>query len=331
MLVAVVPIALLGMMLGFRAGIAAAAYASGVAMLWAVSTSAGDVSEAVGDSLTFFALGGISGYFAKGALGDIGFARARTCTQLRRAIAHGQIGLEYQPIARRSGELLAVEALARWHDPGGGVVPPAEFIPAAESDQATIWELTLHTVEQALRDVRQIADGPVVAVNLSPLALRRRELPEAIGRIIEKSGLPASRLGVEVTETAISGTDEADVIAVLGALQQAGVDMVAIDDFGSGHSSLARLARLPIDTVKIDRSLIADNARAETAALVEGMIKLLHAVGMTVVAEGAEDASTWDWLVESDCDAIQGFELSRPMPLERLRAWLGAREANPSP
>ena len=330
MLFAVVPIALLGIMRGFRAGLLAALYASVIALIWAATTGHAQVVSAVGQPLTFFTLGGISGYYAKGALGDFDLKQARTCAQVRHAIDRGEIALHYQPIVRASGALLAVEALARWQDPSRGLIPPIEFIPAAECDERTIWELTLHTLSQAIRDARELGDGVVVAVNLSPVSLRRTELPGAIDQVLGNGGLRASRIAVEVTESAISSDDETKVIETLGELKRTGVEMVALDDFGIGHSSLARLGRLPIDTVKIDRTLIADSERPETAAVIRGMIELAHAVDLTVVAEGVEDTKTWDWLVEANCDAIQGFKLSRPLPPDQLPAWLDDHVRAPS-
>jgi EAL domain-containing protein (putative c-di-GMP-specific phosphodiesterase class I) len=324
MLFAVVPIALIGIMLGFRAGLLAALVASAVSIVWAVTSDHTARLEWVGEPITFFILGGISGYFAKGALGDFDVANARTCSQLRHAIDDGQLRLHYQPIVRASGEVLAVEGLARWHDPARGEIPPIDFIPAAECDDRTLLKLTLHTVRQAVLDARELGDGVVVAVNLSPISLRHRELPEAIGEILRDGGVPASRIAVEVTESAISDEDEGSVIDVLAEIRGTGVGMVAIDDFGIGHSSLARLGRLPIDTVKIDRALIADSDRPETAAIIRGMVELAHSVDLTVIAEGVEDPTTWDWLVAANCDAIQGFQLSRPMPPEELPEWLDA-------
>jgi EAL domain-containing protein (putative c-di-GMP-specific phosphodiesterase class I) len=322
MLVAIVPIALLGIMLGFRAGLLAALFASVVLLVWAVTSGNASTIELVTDPVNFFILGGLSGYYARGALGDFDLRRARSNSQLRHAISHQQIYLHYQPIVRPSGELLAVEALARWNDPSRGVVPPIEFIPAAEHDDRTLWELTLHTLRQAVRDMRDFDAPFVVAVNLSPNSLRHRELPDAIGEVLSDGGLPPTRIAVEVTETEISRDDERSVIEVLEEIRRLGVSMVAVDDFGIGHSSLARLGRLPIDTVKIDRTLIADSARPETAAVIRGMIELAHAVDLTVVAEGVEDETTRDWLVVANCDAIQGFQLSRPMPPDELPRWL---------
>ena len=326
MLFAVVPIVLLGIMRGPRAGLLSALYATAVSLIWAITTDDAETLQYFTQPLVFFLFGGLSGYYAKGALGDFDLRRARTCSQLRHAILRGDVALHYQPIVRPTGELLAVEGLARWQDPVRGAIPPLDFIPAAEHDDRTIWDLTLHTLRQAVHDCGEVGDGLVVAVNFSPVSLRREDLPDAIGEILGNGGLPANRIAVEVTESALSSDDESAVIDVLAKLRRAGVGLVAIDDFGIGHSSLARLGRLPIDIVKIDRALIADSGRPETAAVIKGMIDLAHSVKLTVIAEGVEDGKTWDWLVDANCDAIQGFMLSRPMPPDQLPQWLEAHQ-----
>jgi len=326
MLFAVVPVAALGMMLGARVGLLAALAASAVTIVWAAVAHHLGRLEFIGQPLSFFMLGGISGYFAKGALGDYDFDRARICSRLRAAITGGEIGMHYQPVVRSNGELLLVEALCRWHDPDRGTIPPLDFIPSAEFDDRTIRDLTFHTIERVLSDTRPI-DGPVtVAVNLSPIVLRQPGFAEAMEKVIGTNGPPATPLAVEVTETAISTEDEQVVIESLSALKRNGIGLIAIDDFGIGHSSLARLGRLPIDVVKIDRALIADSAEPNVATVIQGMIELAHAVDLTVVAEGVEDAKTWEFLVDADCDAIQGYHLSRPMPPNELPGWLEAHE-----
>jgi EAL domain-containing protein (putative c-di-GMP-specific phosphodiesterase class I) len=326
MLFGIVPVVLLGMMLGFRAGLLAALFASAVALVWAATSGHGETLSYITQPITFLVLGAISGYFAKGALGAFDLGSARTCSQLRRAIGSGELVLHYQPIVRPDGELLFAEGLARWQQPDGGLRAPAEFIPAAEGDDRTLWELTVDTLERGIHDASQLGDSLVVAVNLSPVILAHHDLANAIGEALGRGGLSPSRLAVEVTETAVSAEDEATVIESLSAIQRIGVGRMAIDDFGIGHSSLARLGRLPVDTVKIDRKLIADSDRAETAAVIRGMIELAHAVQLTVVAEGVEDARTWDWLIGANCDALQGFHLSRPMPPEALSEWLATRQ-----
>jgi EAL domain-containing protein (putative c-di-GMP-specific phosphodiesterase class I) len=326
LLFAVVPIGLLGMMLGARAGAVAALVASGAYLVWAATDAHPSLLGYVNEPLTFFALGLISGYFARGALGDYDWRQAVSGRELRQAIGRGEVVMHYQPIVRGDRDLLCVEALARWQHPKRGLLPPAEFIPAAERDEDTIWLLTLRTLELAIADARGVGlDGDAaIAVNLSPVCLRRAELPGLIDRLLREGGLPAPRLAVEVTEAAIATGGEG-VTEVLSGIKRQGVGMIAIDDFGVGHSSLARLARLPIDTLKIDRELVADLDRERTGAVVRGIVQLARALELTVVAEGVEDEPTWRSLRGMEVDAAQGSHLCPPLPAEELRRWLSSR------
>lgn len=323
MLFAIIPIALLGMMLGARAGVLAALAASAAYLVWAATEARPDKLDYVNEPLTFFALGLISGYFAHGALGDYDWKRAAAVQEFRRAIDGDELRLHFQPIVKGESELFGVEALARWQHPALGLLPPAEFIPTAEADEKTGWRFALHTLELAAREARRAGLGgdAIVAVNLTPGALLRAELPDQIERLMAGVGFPVGRLAIEVTESAIAAGDES-IAAVLERLRRLGVGMIAIDDFGIGHSSLARLGRLPIDALKIDRALIADLRREDTRAIVRGIVQVAHAIGLTVVAEGVEDARTWALLREMGCDAVQGFHLSRPLPASELSAWI---------
>src|SRR6478672_10896072 len=139
MLFAVVPITLLGIMRGVRAGLVAAVLASAVSITWALTSGHDQALRYLGEVLTFFILGWLSGYFARGALGDFDYEQARTSSHLRDAIRRGRVVFHYQPIVRPDGEVIAVEALARWQDPNKGQIQPLDFIPAAESDDRTIW------------------------------------------------------------------------------------------------------------------------------------------------------------------------------------------------
>lgn len=323
MLFAVVPIALLGMMLGARAGVLTALVASAAYLVWAATDASPDKLDYVNQPLTFFLLGGLSGYFAHGALGDYDWRRASAVAELRRAMDDDQLRMHYQPIVRRDGRLLGVEALVRWQHPEHGLLPPARFIGVAESHEDTNWRLALHTLSLATREVQgaEISGDALVAVNLAPGALLRAELPEQIVRVAEAAGLPLRRLAVEVTEGAIAAGDDS-IAEVLERIRRLGVGLIAIDDFGIGHSSLARLGRLPIDALKIDRALIADVAREDTRAIVHGIVELAHAIDLTVIAEGVEDERAFALMREMGCDAVQGFHLSRPLPAADLDAWV---------
>ena len=322
MLLAVVPIILLGMMLGPSGGVGAALVASVAYLVWATIEGHPDEIGYVDHPLAFFALGGLSGFFARGVLGDYDLREAMASTELRGAMDRDELIMHFQPIVRREGALLGVEALVRWQHPKRGLLPPVQFVPSAERDEQTIWELTARTLELSIREAAggRIGDG-IVAVNISPVGLRRDGLPSLIDSMLDRAGLPGSRLAIEVTEAAIAAED-AEVAEVLARVKGVGVGMIAIDDFGVGHSSLSRLARLPIDALKIDRSLIAGLEQERTREVVAGIVQLAHALKMPTIAEGVEDEATRVQLGEMRCDAVQGFHLGRPVPSVELGAWL---------
>jgi EAL domain-containing protein (putative c-di-GMP-specific phosphodiesterase class I) len=325
MLLAVVPIILLGMMLGPSGGVGAALVASVAYLVWAATEGHPDEIAYVDHPLAFFALGGLSGFFARGVLGDYDLREAMESTELRGAMDRDELVMHFQPIVRREGAPLGVEALVRWQHPKRGLLPPGQFVPSAESDEQTIWELTARTLELSIREAvgGRIGDG-IVAVNISPVCLRRDGLPSLIDSMLDRAGLPGSRLMIEVTEAAIAAED-AEVAEILARVKGVGVGMIAIDDFGVGHSSLSRLARLPIDALKIDRSLIAGLGQERTREVVAGIVQLAHALKMPTIAEGVEDEATRVQLGEMRCDAVQGFHLGRPLPSEELGACLKQR------
>jgi EAL domain-containing protein (putative c-di-GMP-specific phosphodiesterase class I) len=322
-LLAVVPIALLGVMFGPRGGLLAALCASAVFLAWAAGH---DVStlDYVDEPLAFFTLGLVAGFYAHGALGDYDLERHRLRRRLLRAIERGEIVMHYQPVVDVArGVPLAVEALARWQVPGDRLIAPAAFIPAAERDPSTIQALTLYTFEQAASYASErLADTSIpVAVNLSAAVLESHRVPHEIGRILRRTGLAPERLYIEITETAFA-EEEATVAAAIERLKELGVGMVLLDDFGVGQSSLARLGSFQIDALKIDIELIRNLRRPEYQAVVRSIVELAHALGLTVVAEGVEDAHTDDELREMGCDALQGFHLSPPLPGEDVDLWL---------
>lgn len=240
---------------------------------------------------------------------------------LQEAIREEQFLLHYQPIVdTRSGEVRSVEALVRWRHPEKGMISPGLFIPLAEQT-GQIVAIGRWVLQQACRDMArlQAEGGPVlpVAVNISPLQFRRSGFLAQVERVLEASGWPAERLELEVTEGVLmSGTDRA--IEVLHALRRRGVQ-VAIDDFGSGFSSLRYLRQLPITKVKLDRSFIHDIAHnGDNAAIVQGVITMAHHLGLKVVAEGIEAPEQRLDLLGRDCDLLQGFLFSHPLPLEGL-------------
>ncbi|MGE0256128.1 MAG: putative bifunctional diguanylate cyclase/phosphodiesterase [Alphaproteobacteria bacterium] len=243
--------------------------------------------------------------------------RYRLLRDLRQALGRDdELLLHYQPkVDLRNGTCTGVEALLRWQHSTRGMIPPASFIPATEQT-TMIHEVTERVVTMGLeRLVRWGLEGHnlTMSVNLSARDLADRNIAERIGNIVKFYGSRPTHLEFEVTETAIMENPRlaADNIARLKALGAS----VAIDDFGTGHSSLAYLADLPCDTLKIDRAFVAsikDGRRNQS--IVRAAIALAHELGMTVVAEGVEDADTVSALQAWDCDAAQGYFFGKPVP-----------------
>ncbi|MEA2176961.1 MAG: hypothetical protein QOG77_258, partial [Solirubrobacteraceae bacterium] len=248
--------------------------------------------------------------------------------QLGRAIADGQILPWYQPqIDPRSGRLVGVEALARWDHPEHGVLPPGRFLPAVEQSSLAR-QLTLSMVEQAVthcaRWRREGMDVPV-AVNLSAANLVDDAFDLDVADILRRHDLPADRLRLEITEN-IFLTDPQRALTLLHRLKAMGV-LLSLDDFGTRHSSLSHLDRLPVDELKIDRSFVAElTSDPRKAIIVASTVQLAAELGLHAVAEGIEDAGTWAALSDMGCPAIQGYIVARPMPERALRTWVHARE-----
>ncbi|MBC7551593.1 MAG: EAL domain-containing protein, partial [Cellulomonas sp.] len=259
-----------------------------------------------------------------------GDLRLRTLSELRIALTDDQLILHYQPkIDLKSGQVAGVEALVRWQHPTRGLLFPDQFLVLIEEgglmhaltqrvlavalDQATVWTATW-TGELPLS----------VAVNLSASSLVDAELPERIETLLAERGLPGSVLELEITEDFLmSDRDRArDILARLRANDIS----ISIDDFGTGYSSLAYLRDLPIDELKLDQSFVfplKDDPRA--AALVKSSIELAHGLGLRMVAEGVENAATYDALAGFGCDHAQGYFISRPIPADAFDRWLADR------
>ncbi|MGV8964893.1 MAG: EAL domain-containing protein [Cellulomonas sp.] len=255
-------------------------------------------------------------------------ARRRMERALRVAIETVGLTVHYQPVVELpSGRVTGVEALARWNDPILGNVPPDQFIPLAETTGLILdlGEWVLRTAcRQAARATSGVAQHLTVAVNVSPVQLAQPGFVEVVMDALEDSGLPASRLCVEVTETAAI-TNLAETTARLCELRRRGVQ-IALDDFGTGHSSLTMLRTLPLTIVKIDRSFVAKVARsAQDAVLVRLVIETAHTLGLRVCAEGIEDADQAQQLVAMGCDSAQGWYFGMPEPpSERLTRTLSS-------
>jgi diguanylate cyclase (GGDEF)-like protein/PAS domain S-box-containing protein len=244
-------------------------------------------------------------------------------SRLRTALDLNQFVLHYQPkVELGSGQLTGVEALIRWNDPLSGLVPPAEFIPILE-ETGLIYDVGRWALHQALQDSqnwRAAKRDPVrVAVNVSPLQLRHRGFVDELRKAIGTTPQAAAELELEITESLIM-EDVNHNIAALQAIRAMGVS-IAVDDFGTGFSSLSYLAKLPVDTLKIDRSFILDMAEGpQGLALVSTIINLAHALKLKVVAEGVETQEQARLLRLLNCDEMQGFLYSKPVPADVLEA-----------
>jgi len=252
-------------------------------------------------------------------------------TDLRHAVERNEITAHYQPIVSLgTGEVTGFEALARWPHPRRGTVLPDEFIPLAE-ETGLILSLGRALLREACRAVARLKDTrQTVSVNLSARQLTDGGLLEAIDHALASTGLAPQRLNLEVTESAIMSNADAG-IAVLFELRARGVG-IQIDDFGTGYSSLSYLQKLPVDTLKIDRSFVSRLDEAgEKAEIVESIIALARSLDLDVIAEGIETERQLARLRMLRCDGGQGFLLSKPMPAEDLRAFLpGVRLWTPS-
>ena len=242
--------------------------------------------------------------------------------ELRRAIPEGQLLLHFQPKSDvTTGELIGFEALCRWQHPTRGLVPPDVFIPLAEHT-GLVEQLTPWVLEHALDAARRWEQPSLsIAVNVSVRNLVDPDFPDVVADLLSRSGVPAERLVLEITESALMN-DQATTLEILRRLKRLGLRL-AVDDYGSGYSSLSYLQQLPVDELKIDRGFVRDIAgQARDLAIVRSTVELGKSLGMTVVAEGVEDASAWDALGEVGCDQLQGYFLARPLPEGEVAGWM---------
>ena len=261
---------------------------------------------------------------------DISSPRRLTLvSELRAALQNDTIQVHVQPQGRLgSGEVIGVEALVRWEHPELGWIAPDEFIPVAERS-GLIGPLTTRVLDLSLAACARWRAAGLdlgIAVNLSTRSLHDADLVDEVARMLRRHDVPADRLTLEVTEGSVMA-DPARAIALLHQLRDLGVRL-SVDDFGTGYSSLSYLQRLPVQEVKIDRSFIAAlSQERENVAIVRAIVDLGRHLGLAVVAEGVEDAATWELLTSMHCDLVQGWHLARPMPTEALPSWLAAHPA----
>jgi diguanylate cyclase (GGDEF)-like protein len=259
--------------------------------------------------------------------------RLGLAADLRQALDHDDLEVHFQPkVSITDRRLVGVECLARWDHPAHGSVQPADFVAVAEHT-GLLGRLTEAVLVAGLRRARQWADAghPLpVAVNLSSRTLVDPEFPARVERLLAEHGVAPELLTFEITEDGAGGLDRP--LPVLHRLSELGVRL-AVDDFGTGYSSLSYLRQLPVQEVKIDKTFVQGMATdAGDLAIVQTVVDLSRHFGLVVVAVGVESELTLNLLQEIGCDIGQGFLFSRPLPYERLEAWLAAQtDAEPSP
>ena len=249
---------------------------------------------------------------------------------LRRALEQGELSLHYQPIIdARSGQVISAEALARWQHPEHGWIPPAEFIPIAE-ESGLITRLGDWVLQQACLQARLWRDAGLghipVAVNLSARQFTDVHLVDRITQALEASHCPPTLLQLEITESSIM--EQVDQgMQTLHRLNALGIQL-AIDDFGTGYSSLSQLKRLPVSTLKIDRSFVQDlGVDRNDEALVDAIITLAHKLDLRTVAEGVETEQQQTFLAQHGCDSYQGYLYARPCEAQAFALFVRERLA----
>ncbi len=263
------------------------------------------------------------------SLADESRARLFLLDDLQRAVSHEELVLHYQPkLDIASGEVHSVEALLRWNHPTRGLLGPAEFVPLAERS-GFVRDLTDWVIDAAVGQCGRWLGGSMpldIAINVSARDLDGGRLEGSLAAALERHGVPPERLCVEITESAAM-EDPAQGQAIIARLRGLGL-RVSLDDFGTGHSSLAYLSQLQVSELKIDRSFVQglSRNRASDLAIARLIVDLGHALGVAVVAEGVEDRAACERLAAMGCDQVQGYLLSKPLPADRLAAWLAPLE-----
>ncbi|MCQ4284689.1 EAL domain-containing protein [Pseudomonas stutzeri] len=248
---------------------------------------------------------------------------------LRLAIEREEFFLEYQlQLDLASGRVVGAEALLRWQHPQWGLVAPGQFIPAAEQSGLIVdigeW-IILEACRQAARWQAEKLDIPRVAVNVAAIQLHQGSLEQTVAAALAQTGLPASALELELTESSLVDNTEQVMIALAG-LKALGVTL-SIDDFGTGYSCLAYLRRLSVDTLKIDRSFVSDLPNEDGHAIVAAIIHMAESLGLNTLAEGVEDEATAAELLRLGCRQAQGFFYARPVPASALPAAIASLPA----
>ncbi|MEI9804509.1 MAG: EAL domain-containing protein [Pseudolabrys sp.] len=239
--------------------------------------------------------------------------RAALQADLRSAIQLGELRLHYQPQLKMAGGVIGFEALARWHSPTRGVVPPGEFIPLAE-ESCLILELGEWVLREACREAASWDRPLSIAINVSPIQFRHGDLPRLVHAVLLETGLAPGRLELEITEGVLID-DFSRAVSILRRLKSLGV-RIALDDFGTGYSSLSYLQAFPFDKIKIDRSFVFDlESNHLSVAIVRSIIGLGWSLGIPILAEGVETQAQYALLAREGCNEVQGYLTGRPLAI----------------
>jgi diguanylate cyclase (GGDEF)-like protein len=255
----------------------------------------------------------------------------RIVNDLRSAIQKDELRVHFQPkLSLTTGTICGVEALVRWQHAEYGWLSPDEFVPAAE-EAGTIVHLTRHVLRQSIADCVSWQDSGhflQVSVNISARDLQDEYLPYYVLQLLKEHNLPASRLTLEVTENSVMQKVQ-KAISVLECMREIGV-RISMDDFGTGHSSLAQIKNIPLHELKIDKSFVMTMLKdSQNEAIVRTTLQLARNMNLEVVAEGVEDEETLLYLKEAGCQQAQGYVLSKPLPSPELLGWLSDQAKAP--
>lgn len=242
---------------------------------------------------------------------------------LRKALVNGEFALNYQPIVNlKTGRVTACEALLRWHQPERGLVPPLEFISIAE-ETGLIVPIGEWVLERACADAVAWPDEIAVAINVSPVQFKNDDFVQVVTNALAKSGMPARRLELEITELVLMHDSNA-ALALLHKLRDLGVS-IAMDDFGTGYSSLGYLRSFPFDRIKIDQSFIRDlSLNKESLAILRAVVGLGSSLNIVTTAEGVETQNQLEILRTEGCTDVQGYFFSPPKGAAEIKNLLGA-------